>query len=191
MNWKQRLQRKLYGRNVYFQCPFTEEEQGDELNEKVKGLFESMSNDENKHVVTSVKVVNKNFSVNFESRDSVHAALKGYFEPLMLNNRKLGPVREGLPPRNVPAIKKENNKTQITITTITTIGIKNEHQEVTIKEDVVKNVGVVCVCSVPVPKFVCGNKKKHTEGVLRLYIFRKINFLKKNIFLFFENTKEK
>ena len=98
------------GRNVYFRCPFTEEEQGDELNEKVKGLFESMSNDENKHVVTSVKVVNKNFSVNFESRDSVHAALKGYFEPLMLNNRKLGPVREGIPPRNVPAIKKRKQQ---------------------------------------------------------------------------------
>ena len=69
-------------------------------------------------------------------------------------------------------LKKENNKTQITITTITTIGIKNEHQEVTIKEDVVKNVGVVlCVCSVPVPKFVCGNNKKktHTEGVTIVY----------------------
>jgi hypothetical protein len=102
----------IRGRNIYFKNPFTEEEQGDELNGKVKGLFESMSSDENKHVVTSVSVVNKQFSVGFESRDSVHAALKGFFEPLMLNNKKLGPVREGLPPKNVPVIQKKRKQQQ-------------------------------------------------------------------------------
>ena len=100
------------GKNIYFRNPFTEEEQGEELNGKIKGLFESMSSDENKHVVKSVSVVNKQFSVGFESRDSVLAALKGFFEPLMLNNKKLGPVREGLPPRNVPAIQKKRKQQQ-------------------------------------------------------------------------------
>ena len=31
---------------------------------------------------------------------------------LMLNNKKLGPVREGLPPKNVPVIQKKRKQQQ-------------------------------------------------------------------------------
>lgn len=94
------------GRSIYFRCPFAEEERGDELNGKIKGLFESMSSDEKKHTVVSVEVRHGFFSVMFESRESVKAALSGFFEPLMLNDKKLGPVREGLPSKNAPQQQK-------------------------------------------------------------------------------------
>lgn len=97
----------IRGQSIYFRCPFTEEEQGDELNGKIKGLFESMSSDETKHTVVSVEVRHGFFSVMFDSRESVKAALSGFFEPLMLNDKKLGPVREGLPSKNAPQQKRK------------------------------------------------------------------------------------
>lgn len=102
----------IRGRSVYFRCPFSEEEQGDELDAKIKGLFESMSTEEKKHSVVSVRVLYGFFSVVFESRDSVKAALSGFFEPLMLNDKKLGPVREGLPSKNAPVLKRKAKKSK-------------------------------------------------------------------------------
>jgi hypothetical protein len=96
----------IRGRSVYFKNPFPEEDQGEELNDKIKGLFESMATDEAPHKVVSVEVKFGFFSVAFASRDSVKAALSGFFEPLMMKDKKLGPVREGLPSKSPPVLQK-------------------------------------------------------------------------------------
>lgn len=75
-----------------------------ELCKKVSDLF--VGGAEGEHVVVNCALMGGNFVVTFESRASVDKALSGFFEPLMVRQSKLGPVRRGVGPSKRPAQKK-------------------------------------------------------------------------------------
>jgi len=75
----------------------------DDLIGMVRTLFSAPgggADDETAAEIEDIKLEGTNFIVSFADRASVIKAKSGFFEPLMLDRHKLGPVREGFPSKN-------------------------------------------------------------------------------------------